>query len=111
MLSVESMCESALRRKKADAHQREKDAIMQYDQDTIQPVLLMTARQVARALGISRSMVYLIIQRGELRCIHIGRAMRISRSEVRRSINERENAQQSPTRSRAKSQNWQARKA
>ncbi len=84
---------------------------MQNDQDASQPVLLMTARQVARALGISRSMVYLIIQRSELRCIHIGRAMRISRSEVRRYINERENAQQMPRRSVARSRKRQTRKA
>jgi excisionase family DNA binding protein len=84
---------------------------MQNDQDASQPVLLMTVRQVARTLGISRSMVYLIIQRGELRCIHIGRAMRVSRSEVRRYINERENAQQMPTRSVARSQKGQTRKA
>jgi len=47
---------------------------MQRDQEEPQPQLLLTIRQVQKTLKLSRSMVYLLIKRGELRAIHIGKA-------------------------------------
>jgi len=59
----------------------------------VEPVLL-TIPQVARTLGLSRAMIYLLIRRGELRCIHVGRAVRVTRAEVRRFVLDREAAEQ-----------------
>ncbi len=63
---------------------------MQRDQEAPQPQPLMTIRQVQRVLGLSRSMVYLLIKRGELHAIHIGKAVRIKQSEIRRFVQARE---------------------
>lgn len=67
---------------------------MQRDQDTSQTQPLMTIKQVQRALGLSRSMVYLLISRGELQVIHIGTAIRVKPSEIRRFVRDHEAAEQ-----------------
>lgn len=67
---------------------------MQRDQEIQQPQLLLTIRQVQRALGLSRSMVYLLVKRGELRAIHIGTAVRVKQSEIRRFLQTCEAAEQ-----------------
>lgn len=51
----------------------------------IEPFLL-TVPQAAKALGISRAMLYKLIKSGELPCIHIGRAARVRVSDLRRLI-------------------------
>ena len=66
---------------------------MQRDQETPQPQPLMTIKQVQKALGLSRSMVYLLRERGELRAIHIGKAVRVEQSEIRRFVQAREAAE------------------
>jgi excisionase family DNA binding protein len=38
--------------------------------------------EVQQTLSVSRSTVYRLIERGELRCVHIGRAVRISSEDV-----------------------------
>lgn len=63
---------------------------MQHDQEAPQPHPLMTIKQVQRVLGLSRSMVYLLIKRGELHAIHIGKAVRVKPSEIRRFVLARE---------------------
>ncbi len=67
---------------------------MQHEREVppLQP--LLTIKQVQKALGLSRSMVYLLIQRGEIRAIHIGTAIRVRPSEIRRFIQEHEAAEQ-----------------
>lgn len=63
---------------------------MQHEREVppLQP--LLTIKQVQRVLGLSRSMVYVLIQRGELRAVHIGTAIRVKQSEIRRFIQEHE---------------------
>lgn len=46
--------------------------------------LLYRAEDAARLLSLSRAKVYELIARGELRCVHVGRAMRIPRQELER---------------------------
>jgi excisionase family DNA binding protein len=40
-------------------------------------VLLLTIEGAGRALGVGRSTVYELVQRGDLEVVHIGRAARI----------------------------------
>jgi len=42
----------------------------------------MKAEDVAQVLNLSKAMVYRLVQRGELRCIHIGTAVRIRPSDL-----------------------------
>jgi excisionase family DNA binding protein len=44
--------------------------------------VLLTIEQVARLLNVGRSTVYELIWAGRLRPVRIGRAVRISRSQV-----------------------------
>lgn len=67
---------------------------MQREQEIQQPQLLLTIKQVQRVLGVSRSMVYRLVQRGELRVIHIGTAIRVRQSEIRRFLQACEAAEQ-----------------
>jgi excisionase family DNA binding protein len=73
---------------------QQEDKVMQREQEIQQPQLLLTIKQVQRALGISRSMVYHLVQRGELRVIHIGTAIRVRQSEIRRFLQACEAAEQ-----------------
>jgi excisionase family DNA binding protein len=43
---------------------------------------LITTKQVAQVLGISRSQVYVLLKSGELESVHIGRSRRISKEQV-----------------------------
>ncbi len=45
--------------------------------------LLMTIRDAAEALGLSRSTVYELIGRGELEVVHVGRSARVPAEAVR----------------------------
>lgn len=44
--------------------------------------LLITTKQVAQVLGISRSQVYVLLKSGQLESVQIGRCRRISREQV-----------------------------
>jgi excisionase family DNA binding protein len=44
--------------------------------------ILFTATQVAKIMGISRSQVYVLLNRGQLGSVHIGRSRRITRAQV-----------------------------
>lgn len=44
--------------------------------------LLLTAEDAGRMLGVSRSTVFLLLQRGVLRGVRIGRSRRFSRREI-----------------------------
>lgn len=48
--------------------------------------LLLTIPEAAKMLGLSRAMLYKLIKAGKLRCIHIGRAARVSVADIRRLI-------------------------
>ena len=44
--------------------------------------ILFTATQVAKIMGISRSQVYVLLNKGQLGSVHIGRSRRITREQV-----------------------------
>jgi excisionase family DNA binding protein len=44
--------------------------------------ILFTAAQVAKIMGISRSQVYVLLNKGQLGSVHIGRSRRITREQV-----------------------------
>jgi len=44
--------------------------------------ILFTANQVAKIMGISRSQVYVLMNKGHLGSVHIGRSRRITRGQV-----------------------------
>ena len=50
--------------------------------------ILYTPKQAANVLGISRSTVYNLLNRGSLGSVHIGRSRRIAQSHVNRFIDE-----------------------
>jgi excisionase family DNA binding protein len=52
--------------------------------------LLLTIPQVATKLGLSRAMVYNLINREGLPVIHLGRAVRVSTTSLQKWIEERE---------------------
>ena len=52
--------------------------------------LLLTIPQVATKLGLSRAMVYNLINREGLPVIHLGRAVRVSTTSLRKWVEERE---------------------
>jgi excisionase family DNA binding protein len=58
---------------------------------TLQP-LLLTVPQVAKRLGLSRAMVYVLINREGLPVIRLGRAVRISATSLQKWVEEREQA-------------------
>ena len=56
---------------------------------TLQPMLL-TVPQVAKKLGLSRTMVYVLINREGLPVVRFGRAVRISEPSLQKWVEERE---------------------
>lgn len=48
--------------------------------------LLLTVREAAEVLGISRTAIYLLLQRGEIPSVKIGRSRRITRQEIERYV-------------------------
>ena len=56
------------------------------DQPTDVPRFLFTADEAARALAISRHMLWTLTAAGELSCIRIGRAVRYDRTDLEKWI-------------------------
>lgn len=52
------------------------------------PILLFTAKQVAKMMGISRSQVYVLLNRGSLSSVSIGSSRRFTRGQVDDFISE-----------------------
>ena len=48
--------------------------------------LLVTAAEAAATLGVGRTKLYELINRGELRPVHIGRSLRIPVAELERFV-------------------------
>lgn len=44
--------------------------------------ILFTANQVSKIMGISRSQVYVLLNRGQLGSVYIGRSRRITRQHL-----------------------------
>jgi excisionase family DNA binding protein len=51
--------------------------------------LLLRIPEAAERLALSRAMLYELIARGELRVLHVGRAVRIPVDELQRWLDER----------------------
>ena len=49
--------------------------------------LLLTVREAADVLGISRTAIYLLLQRGEIPSVKIGRSRRIKRKDIESYVN------------------------
>jgi excisionase family DNA binding protein len=49
--------------------------------------LLVTAREAARILGVGRTTLYALMNKGQLRPVHIGRSLRIPLAELERFVN------------------------
>ena len=64
-------------------HYGVKQALMDREQNTMDSgPSLLRPNEVARQLGLGRSKIYQLMQAGELRPVHIGRAVRIPAAEV-----------------------------
>lgn len=59
---------------------------MQKNKKPVIEPFLLTVPQAAKSLGISRAMIYKLINKGELRLLHIGRAARVNIADIRRLI-------------------------
>jgi excisionase family DNA binding protein len=46
------------------------------------PSRLLKAREVARRLNVSKAMAYRLMQRGEIRCVRIGTAVRVRPTDL-----------------------------
>ncbi len=58
--------------------------------------LLLTIPQVATKLGLSRAMVYVLINREGLPVVRLGRAVRVSTTSLQKWIEEREQSSRFP---------------
>ena len=47
-------------------------------------LILLRIPELAQRLGLSRSKIYELIDRGEIRCIHVDRSVRVPMEEVDR---------------------------
>jgi excisionase family DNA binding protein len=51
---------------------------------------LLTVRETTALLKISRMLLYRLLSKGRIRCVRIGRCVRIPRTEIERLIRESE---------------------
>jgi excisionase family DNA binding protein len=58
-------------------------------EDPLEPAHLLTAPEVARILNVSRSLIYWLIQRGELPTVRIRRALRFRSEDIQDYIRKR----------------------
>jgi excisionase family DNA binding protein len=65
---------------------------MEQPNDLSSQPLLLTIPQVATKLGLSRAMVYILINREGLPVVHLGRAVRVSTTSLQKWIEEREHS-------------------
>ncbi len=67
------------------------------DHGTYQDRLLLRPREVAVATGLSRSMVYELIGRGELPAIRVGKSVRVPVAALQQWIRDQATAQRTGT--------------
>ena len=64
---------------------------MQNDSDLVNEQLLLTIPQVARSLGVSRAMVYVLIAKKDgIPVVRLGRAVRVSMASLRKWVEKQE---------------------
>ena len=64
---------------------------MQTDSDLVNEQLLLTIPQVARSLGVSRAMVYVLIAKKDgIPVVRLGRAVRVSMASLRKWVEAQE---------------------
>ncbi len=51
--------------------------------------LLLRPSEAAEAIGVGRSVIYALIQRGELRAVRVGTSLHIAVDELRRWVEEK----------------------
>lgn len=66
------------------------------DQPTDVPRFLLTADEAARALAISRHLLWTLTAAGELPCVRVGRAVRYDRADLLAWIAARKGTSTSP---------------
>jgi len=74
-----------------------KDITMEKQNELTHQPLLLTVPQVAKKLGLSRTMVYILINREGLPVLRFGRAVRISAPSLQKWVEEREQSSMSTT--------------
>ncbi len=67
------------------------------ERPTYQDRLLLRPREVAMATGLSRSMVYELIGRGELPSIRVGKSVRVPVADLHQWIRDQATAQRTGT--------------
>jgi excisionase family DNA binding protein len=70
--------------------EKERISIVEQRNELASQPLLLTIPQVAARLGLSRAMVYNLINREGLPVIHLGRAVRVSTASLQKWVEERE---------------------
>jgi len=75
---------------RCQAKEKERIFIVEQRNELASQPLLLTVPQVATKLGLSRAMVYNLINREGLPVIHLGRAVRISTASLQKWVEERE---------------------
>jgi excisionase family DNA binding protein len=70
--------------------------IMEHRNELTSQPLLLTIPQVATKLGLSRAMVYILINREGLPVVRLGRAVRVSTTSLQKWIEEREQSSRLP---------------
>jgi excisionase family DNA binding protein len=69
---------------------KERISIVEQRNELASQPLLLTIPQVATKLGLSRAMVYNLINREGLPVVHLGRAVRVSTTSLQKWVEERE---------------------
>jgi excisionase family DNA binding protein len=69
---------------------KERIFIMEQRNELTSQPMLLTIPQVATKLGLSRAMVYILINREGLPVIRLGRAVRVSTTSLQKWVEERE---------------------
>ena len=72
----------------------------QPDEDPLETDRLLTTPEVARFLHVSRSLIYWLIERGDLPTVHIGHALRFRRGDVQAYICKRAARPRKPSRAK-----------
>jgi len=75
---------------------QERMFIMEQRNELTSQPLLLTIPQVATKLGLSRAMIYILINREGLPVVRLGRAVRVSTSSLQKWVEEREQSSRLP---------------
>ena len=60
--------------------------ILERSKHMLETTMLWTPAQTARMMNISRSQLYILLKRGDLKSVHIGRSRRIATDQINQFI-------------------------